>query len=67
MRHVVVFAAMVAGFAACDGGGGDGDGDADADADEGCGEIGQACNLSTECPALQVCHEHQCGCAFDRE
>lgn len=52
-------------FLGCDGESTDGDADGDADS-EGCGEVGQACNESLDCPALQVCHDHHCGCAFDR-
>ena len=65
MRRWLLGAAILALWpaAACDGG--DGDGDADADV-EGCGETGQACNMSTDCPVGQVCSGHRCGCIYDR-
>jgi hypothetical protein len=64
----LTFLALLWGISACDGDGGDGDADSDLDADQplDCGEVGQSCNMSTECPEDQVCVEHVCGCAYDR-
>jgi hypothetical protein len=67
MRYVLLLAGLLVGLAFLGCNDGEGDGDADADVEVGCGDVGQACNLSTDCPEMQVCHGHVCGCAFDRE
>jgi hypothetical protein len=33
----------------------------------GCGEIGSSCDTSPECPEGQVCVDHVCDCALDRQ
>ncbi len=60
---------LVWGTTACDdGNGGDGDADGDSDIDwvAVCGETGQSCDDSLQCPEYQVCVEHVCDCAYDR-
>lgn len=66
---IVAVLVLFWGMAACDdGNGGDGDADADSDADFvlDCGEVGQRCDMSPECPENQVCVAHVCDCAYDR-
>ncbi len=77
MRYVLCLASLgiamtlLWGVTGCNDGG-DSDAGGDADDDEwidpydGCGEVGQRCDMSTDCPEDQVCAGHTCGCAYDR-
>lgn len=66
---ILALMTLIWGATACDdGNGGDGDADGDSDIDwvALCGEVGERCDDSLQCPEYQVCVDHECDCAYDR-